>query len=82
MMRVTYILVMKPGIFPRRVPVVYAEYSKQQKQNFLYICECTKFLHRMGHVPIREKVEHGPNLCVGGMLSPKLYTKCGRPLGG
>ena len=37
MMTVTYILVMKPGIFPRRVPVVYAEYSKQQKQNFLYI---------------------------------------------
>ena len=34
-MRVTYILVMKPGIFPRRVPVVYAEYSKQQIQNFL-----------------------------------------------
>jgi hypothetical protein len=46
------------------------------------ICGCTKFLHRMGHVPIREKVEHGPNLCVWGMLSPKLYTKCGRPLDG
>ena len=35
MMRVTYILVMKPGIFPRRVPVVYAEYSNKNNKNFL-----------------------------------------------
>jgi hypothetical protein len=44
-------------------------------------CGCTKFLHRMGHVSIHGRAKHGLSLCAG-MLSPKLYTKCGRPLGG
>uniref|UniRef100_A0A2N9FU25 Rx N-terminal domain-containing protein n=1 Tax=Fagus sylvatica TaxID=28930 RepID=A0A2N9FU25_FAGSY len=34
-------------------------------------CGCQKFQHRIGHVPIREKGEYGPDLCVWGMLSPK-----------
>jgi hypothetical protein len=45
-------------------------------------CGCTKFLHRMGHVLIHGRAKHGLSLCVWGMLSPKLYTKCGRPLDG
>ena len=45
-------------------------------------CRCTKFLHRMGHVLIHGRAKHGLSLCVWGMLSPKLYTRCGRPLDG
>jgi hypothetical protein len=45
-------------------------------------CGCQKFQHRIGHVPIREKGEYGPDLCVWGMLSPRLDSKCGRSLRG
>ena len=51
-------------------------------QNCLPSVDAKNFQHRIGHVPIREKAEYGPDLCVWGMLSPKLYTKCGRPLDG
>jgi hypothetical protein len=33
-------------------------------------CGCQKFQHRIGHVPIREKGEYGPDLCVGD-VEPK-----------
>jgi hypothetical protein len=33
-------------------------------------CGCRKFQHRIGHVPIREKGEYGPDLCVGD-VEPK-----------
>jgi hypothetical protein len=46
------------------------------------LCGCTKFLAPMGRVPIHEKGEDGPDLCVWGMLSPKLDSKCGRSLRG
>jgi hypothetical protein len=44
--------------------------------------DAKKFQHRIGHVPIREKVEYGPDLCMWGMLSPRLDSKCGRSLRG
>ena len=48
----------------------------------LCFCGCTKFLHRMGHVLVHGRAKHGLSLCMWGMLSPKLYTKYGRPLDG
>jgi hypothetical protein len=35
-----------------------------------HTCGCQKFQHRIGHVPIREKGEYGPDLCVGD-VEPK-----------
>jgi hypothetical protein len=43
-------------------------YSSQHMKDA--ICGCQKFQHRIGHVPIREKGEYGPDLCVGD-VEPK-----------
>ena len=51
-------------------------------KNHAALCGCQNFQHRMGRVSIYGRAGHRPNLCVWGMLSPKLDSKCGRSLRG